>query len=56
MASNQHNLNQVCINEIFRLLQNFFVKNNDIHGKPLKVKYNNVSLFSINKSHSTLTK
>ena len=38
MVSNQQNLNQFGIDEFFRSLRSLAVKNDDIIGKPLKIK------------------
>ena len=56
MVSNQQNLNQVGIGEFLRALRIFGVKENDISGKPLKIKYSNVAPYSTQKRHYTPTK
>ena len=43
MGSTKQNLNQICINEFFCAFRRLGVKNNDIIGKPLKIKYSNVA-------------
>ena len=56
MVSNKQNLNQVGIDEFIRALRSLGVKNDDISGEPLKIKYSNVASYSIYKRHSTPTK
>ena len=56
MVSNQHNLNQVGIDEFLRALRNLGVKKDDISGEPLKIKYSNVAPYSTDQRHSTPTK
>ena len=56
MVSNQHNLNQVGIDEYLCALRSLGVKKDDISGEPLKIKYSNVAPYSTHERHSTLTK
>ena len=56
MVSNQQILNQVGIEEFLRVLRSLGVKNDDISGKLVKIKYCNVALYSTHQRHSTQTK
>ena len=56
MVSNQQNLNQVGIDEFLRALRSLGVKNDDISGEPLKIKYSNVAPYSTHQRYSTPTK
>ena len=56
MVSNQQNLNQVGIDEFLRALRSLGVKNDDISGEPLIIKYSNVAPYSTHQRHSTPTK
>ena len=55
MVSNQQNLNQVGIDEFLHALKSLGVNKNDISGKPLKIKYCNVTPYSIHKRQYTPT-
>ena len=56
MVSNQHNLNQVGIDEFLRALRSLGVKRDDISGMPLKIKYGSVAPYITHQRHSTHTK
>ena len=56
MVSNQENLNQVGIDEFVSALRSLGVKNDNIGGELLKIKYCDVAPYSTNQRHSKLTK
>ena len=56
MVRNQQNLNQLGIDEFLGALRSVGVKNDDISGELLKIKYCNVAPYSTHQRHSTPTK
>ena len=56
MVSNHQDLHQVGIDEFLRGLRSLGVKNDDISGEPLKIKYSSVAPYGANQRHSTPVK